>query len=450
MKQTLQIKLGQNLTMTPQLQQAIKLLQLSTKELATEIQEALDTNPLLETAEDDVPVETTWDNTYPTGTFTSSNPSQDKFDAISLKYAIKDLQEHLLWQMQLSPFSLQDQQIALTIIDAINDNGYLTISLTDVLDSLDISADDNTGIEEILAVLHRIQHFDPLGVGARSLQECLSIQLNTLDPNTTLLTAAKQLVQQHLELLAKKNYTKLRRKLKLTTAQLQQTVKLITSLTPNPGSSISNKTAAIIIPDVLVRREAHRWLVELNLESIPKLRINNYYSKILTNANSAANSQYLRKNMHEAKWLLKTIYNRNEILLKVASYIVEHQRGFLEYGAEAIKPLILTNVAANLNIHESTVSRITTNKFIHTPQGVYELKYFFSNHITTDGGECSATAIRALIKKLISTENNLQPLSDNKLVTLLAEHGINIARRTVAKYRDLLAIAPASQRKSLL
>lgn len=474
MKPTLQIKLGNQLTMTPQLQQAIKLLQLSSLELDVEIQAALESNPMLEKIEeveegasdslntdnessevvipDELPVDTVWEDIYEDSrinSLTSPSSSSETIDFESFKTSEKTLHEHLSWQLNLTPFTEQDRGIATTLIDAISDDGYLTLSLEEIRDSLGL--EEPVEINEIEAVLHRIQQFDPIGVGARNLQECMLVQLKTLPSSTPHLPIAMKLVEQYLDLLGQRNFSRLKSRLKLSQEALQSAIALITTLNPKPGSSVQPQEAEYIIPDVIVKKINNRWQVELNGDSAPNIRINTSYSSLIKRADNSRDNQFLKDQLTEARWFLKSIQNRNETLLKVASCIIEEQRHFLDYGEEAMKPLVLSDVANTIGLHESTVSRVTTRKYMHTPRGVFELKYFFSSHVTSSNGQdCSSTAIRAVIKKLIAHENPKKPLSDQKLADLLKEQGITVARRTIAKYREGMNIPPSNQRKKLV
>ncbi|MFM2486707.1 RNA polymerase factor sigma-54 [Celerinatantimonas yamalensis] len=488
MKAALQLRLGQQLTMTPQLQQAIRLLQLSTLDLQQEIQEALDANPLLEsdendlehdndtqhddnneaatettdssqietsesvtneTVSDDLPVDSTWDEIYSASSAPAA-PIPDDNEHVYQGETSESLQDHLLWQMRLTPFSETDQAIALAIIDAVDESGYLTSSCEQLLEGL--NGDEQTiGLDEIEAVIKRIQHFDPLGVASRSLQECLLLQLAQFAKDTPWLEEAKLLVGEHIDLLGNRDYRTLSRKTKLKEAQLADVMRLIQSLDPRPGSSINSSQAEYVIPDVSVKKYNGHWQVELNPDAVPKLRVNAQYAALSRNSRNSGDGQFIRTHLQEAKWFIKSLESRNETLLKVAKCIVSHQQAFFEYGDEAMKPMVLNDVAEAVEMHESTISRVTTQKYMHTPRGIYELKYFFSSHVSTEGGgECSSTAIRALIKKLVAAENPAKPLSDSKIADILADQGIQVARRTIAKYRESLAIPPSNQRKSLI
>jgi RNA polymerase sigma-54 factor len=304
---------------------------------------------------------------------------------------------------------------------------------------------------EVEAVLQRVQRFDPQGVGARTPAECLLLQLEALPAATPWLAEARLLVGQHLELLANHDFAALMRRLKVSREALQGIVSLIQSLNPHPGARLSNAAPQYVIPDVLVYRQRNIWRVELNTESTPKLRINARYAALTRRAGKNGDIACLKNHLQEARWFLKSLQNRNETLLKVATCIVERQREFLEQGDEHMKPLILRDIAEVLGMHESTISRVTTQKYMHTPRGIYELKYFFSSHVgTSDGGECSSTAIRAMIRKLIQAEDPGKPLSDDKIAKLLEAEGIQVARRTVAKYREAMTIPASSDRKRLV
>ena len=499
MKPSLVLKMGQQLTMTPQLQQAIRLLQLSTLDLQQEIQEALESNPMLERQEEgedfdnadpmadnvehaqaasapeqpdhqetaptvdsldegdwgeripnELPVDTSWEDIYQTSASSlPSNSDDDEWDFTTRTSAGESLQEHLLWQLNLAPMSDTDRLIAVTLIDCINNQGYLEESLEEVLEAFDPELDIE--LDEVEAVLHRIQQFEPAGVGARDLRECLLLQLRQLDSATPWLSEAKRLTSDYLDLLGSRDYNQLIRRLKLKEDELRHVIELIQSLNPRPCSQISANEPEYVVPDVIVRKHNERWLVELNQESMPRLRVNPQYAGFVRRADSSADNTFMRNQLQEARWFIKSLQSRNETLMKVASQIVEHQRGFLEYGDEAMKPLVLHDIAEAVGMHESTISRVTTQKFMHTPRGIYELKYFFSSHVSTsEGGECSSTAIRAIIKKLVTAENQKKPLSDSKIAGLLEAQGIQVARRTVAKYRESLGIAPSSERKRLI
>jgi RNA polymerase sigma-54 factor len=492
--------MGQQLTMTPQLQQAIRLLQLSTLDLQQEIQEALESNPMLERQEDgedfdnsdpmadsaeqngttpqdssnfqdstvavnntesaedgewhdripsELPVDTAWEDVYQTSASSLPSNDDDEWDFTTRTSAGESLQSHLLWQLNLVPMSDTDKLIGVTIIDCINDQGYLEESIDEIVESFDPELEIEA--DEVEAVLRRIQHFEPAGVGARDLSECLLLQLRQLPGNTPWLAEAQRLAGDHLDLLGGRDYSQLMRRMKLKEDELRQIIELIQSLNPRPGSQIEASEPEYVVPDVIVRKHNERWLVELNQEAVPRLRVNPQYAGFVKRADSSADNTFMRNQLQEARWFIKSLQSRNETLMKVATQIVEHQRGFLEYGDEAMKPLVLHDIAEAVGMHESTISRVTTQKFMHTPRGIYELKYFFSSHVSTsEGGECSSTAIRAIIKKLVAAENAKKPLSDSKIAGLLEAQGIQVARRTVAKYRESLGIAPSSERKRLM
>jgi RNA polymerase sigma-54 factor len=489
MKQSIQLRLGQHLTMTPQLQQAIRLLQLSTLELQLEVQGVLDSNLMLEVDEgeaptpaelaeearerstsetpdsgekevsaqsetipEDLPVDTNWEDTYDMGSTSYSAPAdsdnRDFFETHSGEG--QSLHEHLLWQLDLTPFTDLDHVIAEAIIDSINDDGYLTVSLEELHESLGLDPELEIGVEEIQAVLHRIQHFDPVGVGARDPAECLLIQLQQMDADVPWRKQAMELVGQHVNLLGNRDYNQIMRRMKLGESELQGILKLIQSLNPRPGSQITDSTPQYVVPDVFVLKNKGKWHVELNIEAAPKVRINSHYASLVRRADNSDDNAYLRNHLQEARWFLKSLQSRHETLLKVARCIVDRQRSFFEYGDEAMKPLVLRDIAEAVEMHESTISRVTTQKYMHTPRGIFEFKYFFSSHVgTDDGGECSATAIRAIIKKLVAAEKPTKPLSDSKIASLLADQGIRVARRTIAKYREAMAIPPSNERKRL-
>lgn len=513
MKQSLQLKLGQQLTMTPQLQQAIRLLQLSTLDLQTEIQEALESNPMLDVSEEgddgdhdlnksdnntqqqdpgterdsqatneqsearmeadsspslddnsepewnndiptDLAVDTSWDDIYqsgPSGTGLS-RPDNEDTDFESRRGTSESLQDYLTWQLNLTPMSDLDRAIAESIIDAVEPSGMLGQTVEDihqgiVRDFPDIEVDT----DEIVAVLRRVQQFDPPGVASRDVAECLRSQLLQAPVDSPAYNVALNLVENHLALLGARDYKQLMRKMKIKESELQDAIRLIQGLNPRPGETIGEDTTEYVVPDVFVKKEKDRWTVNLNPEIAPKLRINSNYASLVKRADSSSDNTFLRDNLQEARWFIKSLQSRNETLLKVATCIVERQQGFLELGPEAMKPMVLHDVAEMVGMHESTISRVTTQKYMHTPQGIFELKYFFSSHVSTEsGGECSSTAIRAIIKKLIAAENTRKPLSDSKITTILEEQGIQVARRTIAKYRESLGIAPSNERKRLV
>ncbi len=482
--------MSQQLTMTPQLQQAIRLLQLSTLDLQQEIQEALESNPMLERQEDgddfdgqdplaeggssvaapenldrdpesldadqwgeripsELPVDTAWEDIYQTSASSLPSSDDDDWDFTARTSSGESLQSHLLWQLNLTPMSDSDRLIALSIIDALSSDGYLEESLQDICDSFDPELDIE--LDEVEMVLHRVQQLEPLGIGARNLSECLLLQLAPLPDSTPWLQEARELCRSHLDLLGSRDYNQLMRRLSLKEDELRQVVELIQRLNPRPGSQIESEEPEYVVPDVIVRKHNERWLVELNPDAMPKLRVNPTYAGLVRRADTSADNTFMRNQLQEARWFIKSLLSRNETLMKVATEIVEQQRGFLEYGEEAMKPMVLHDIAEAIGMHESTISRVTTQKYMHTPRGIFELKYFFSSHVSTaEGGECSSTAIRAIIKKLVSAENPKKPLSDSKIAGLLEAQGIQVARRTIAKYRESLGIAPSSERKRLV
>ena len=469
MKQSLQLRLSQHLAMTPRLQQAIRLLQLSTMELHTEVQEALDSNLMLELDEDDaagagpeaeiapadipreLPVDSVWEDIYdsvPLGGAASTGEF-DGTDPVAHRAQTESLKDRLLWQVSLMRLGDTDRVIAAALIDAVDDDGYLTLTLEDIRHSLDPRREEVT-LERTEAVLRQVQALDPPGVAARSLQECLALQLGQLPADTEWRDAALALVAGHLPLLASKSYGQLMTALGLGRHELQCVIDLIRSLSPRPGAAVESSAPEYVIPDVLVRRENGAWRVELNRDAFPKVRINSRYASLIRRADNSADNHTLKSHLQEARWFIKSLANRSETLLKTATCIVERQKAFLEHGEEAMKPMVLADVAHAIGMHESTISRVTTRKYMLTPRGVLELKYFFSSHVRTDrGAEASSTAIRAVLRKLIASENSARPLSDQKLKEILSGQGIRIARRTVAKYREAMAIPSSTERKSL-
>lgn len=490
MKQSLQLKIGQQLTMTPQLQQAIRLLQLSTLDLQQEIHEFLESNPLLEMDDDDfndtsveentdkkdnetsansqnteearvesewtesipeeLSIDSSWDDTYQNSAAASEGQSYDNdFDFESRNAPSESIQDHLIWQLNLTPFSERDIEIAYSIIECVQPDGYLSISINDIWQGL-LPQLEELEEDEVVAVQHRLQCFDPVGVCSADLRECLLVQLQAYKDHP-LFKSTHNLINQHLALLGSRDFTQLSRKTKLKEEALKEVIALIQQLNPRPGSLIDQDDTDYVIPDVNVRKRNDIWQVELNNDALPPVRINKTYSSLANSSKKTEEVNYIKNSLQEAKWFLKSIQSRNETLLKVASCIVEKQIDFFELGEEAMKPMVLHDVAEEVGMHESTISRVTTQKYMHTPRGIFELKYFFSSHVSTDsGGECSSTAIRAMIKKLITDEPAKKPLSDNKLATALADQGIQVARRTVAKYREAMNIPPSNERKRLI
>jgi len=444
--------------MTPQLQQAIRLLQLPVLDLSAQIQEALEENVMLEMEDlPDVP-KTSAETTAEIETI----KAEDSWQTNSIgriqdggwngegrpitEFADQSgqtLREHLLWQLELENFTPREAVIGEALIDAINDDGYLIGDLQDTRESFEHDAD--IADEEIIRTLEKVQRLDPVGVGARSLAECIVLQLNQLDPETAGLRLAIRLANDHLDLVASQEFGELRRTLRTSEEELDYALVLVRSCNPKPGLAVSPVSAQYVIPDVFVRKIDQRWQVEVSASGIPRLSVNQQYAQILRGSGDHA---ALRSQLQEARWLVRSLEIRNETLMKVATCIVSRQQEFLEHGDEAMKPLVLRDVAESIGMHESTISRVTTNKYMHTPRGVFEFKYFFSSHLSTvDGDDQSSTAVRAKIRKLIGAENPAKPLSDSKIATMLAEEGINVARRTVAKYRESMKISSSSERK---
>lgn len=484
MKPSLQLRVSQSLTMTPQLQQAIRLLQLSSMELQTEIQDALESNMMLEVAEEegdneapefngvekatastdtdsgsgidnndipeDLPVDSEWEEIYDSSiNYTRKFEASDYNSFENQDNQEKTLRDHLLWQLNLTPTTDIDKAIAISIIDALDDDGYLTCSADDILQSLG-EDDSDVGLEEVEATIRLVQAMEPTGVAARDLRECLLLQLGQMPKDTPWYNEARELVDKYLDALGAHDFNQLIRRLKLDRVDLQKVIELIQTLNPRPGNEIQEAKTEYVIPDVYVKKKAGVWKVDLNNDATPQLRINASYANMIRRADNSNDNISLKAHLQEARWFIKSLQSRSETLLRVATAIVERQRAFLEYGEEAMKPLVLHDIAETLDMHESTISRVTTRKYMHTPRGIFELKYFFSSHVSTNyGGACSSTAIRALIKKLIHAETPDKPLSDSKIAVILKEQGINVARRTVAKYREAMSIPPSNERKRL-
>ncbi len=401
---------------------------------------------------DELPVDSAWEDIYESydGATSYSRGEDEDWDPYE-RYsgAGESLRDYLYWQMRLTPFNERELAMATAIIDAISESGYLSLSLEELCQG--VQNEFPVTLAEAEAVLKLIQHFDPQGVAARNPAECLLLQLEVLPEDTPWLADARRLVEHHLDMLADRDFNGLMRRLKVTREALQGIISLIQSLNPHPGARLSSDAPQYVTPDVLVYRQRQAWRVELNPENTPKLRINARYAALARRSAQSSDADCLKNHLQEARWFLKSLQNRNETLLKVATCIVERQRDFLEHGDEYMKPLILRDIAETLGMHESTISRVTTQKYMHTPRGIYELKYFFSSHVgTSDGGECSSTAIRAMIRKLIQAEDPGKPLSDDKIAKLLGTEGIQVARRTVAKYREAMTIPSSSDRKRLV
>jgi len=503
MKTSLQLKVAQQTTITPQLQQAIKLLQLSSIDLQQQIEQVLESNPLLEIDNDDyqnqdnstdlanlsetgltdlsqpdkessrinnelsdaepyewnddIPKDLSndcnWDDFYPYEDLTSSAKTQSlaqtSYDISQNKIVNQSLYEHLEWQLNLIPLSETDKTIGAAIIDAIDKNGFLSINITDIYDSL-TSDNSNIELDEVIAVLHRIQQLDPNGVGSCNLQECLLLQLQNFDDCTSELPLAKTIIKNHINQLGTHDYINIIRQTKTNEERLKIALNLIKTLNPKPGSVYDSNPTEYVTPDVIIIKKNEGWCVELNNDSLTRLKINTNYSSMVKRENNKTDNLYLKNNLLEAKWFIKSLHSRNDTLLKVSNCILDIQYDFFEQGVEHLKPLVLREIADMLGMHESTISRITTQKYMHTPRGLFELKYFFSSHISSSSGQdLSSTAIRSMIKKFITNENPQKPLSDNKLTQLLCCEGVNIARRTIAKYRESIGIPPSNERKSL-
>jgi RNA polymerase sigma-54 factor len=458
LKPSLQLKLGQSLTMTPQLQQAIRLLQLPILDLNAQIQEALEENIMLEmedlpdvpstSAETTAEVETIradelWqsrsaERIQDGGWNGEGRPMSEFADESG-----ETLQDHLLWQIEMEHFEPRQVLIGEAIVDSINDDGYLEAELDEILDSLD--EDPKVTEKEVEKTLTKVQRLDPIGVGARSLSECLILQLSQLDWKTPGLQLAIEIAGDHLDLVATRDYGELRRSLRTSEDDLHDALALIRGCNPRPGLAVSSTAAEYVIPDVFVRKVDDRWEVEISPTGVPRLSVNQQYARLLRGSGEHA---VLKTQLQEARWLIRSLEIRNETMMKVASSIVSRQTDFLEHGDEAMRPMVLRDIAEEIGMHESTISRVTTNKYMHTPRGVFEFKYFFSSHLSSDSGEDqSSTSVRAKIRKLISAENPAKPLSDSKITNLLKEEGISVARRTVAKYREAMNIPSSSERR---
>jgi RNA polymerase sigma-54 factor len=490
MKPGLQFRLNQQLALTPQLQQAIRLLQLSQLELAAELRQLAEANPLLEFAEDadleqeenatedefeaefqsslsgnnessassendeapdwteadistDQPID--FSSVNGSSSSSSSNNNRDEDGMEPQNAAAESLQEHLLWQLNLTPMDPRAKAIATVLIDALNTDGYLGEGLDAVLAALPPHL--KATLEEVENVRRQLQRFDPAGVGSVDLQDCLRAQLEQFDPATPHRELALKIVESELELLARNDMAKLARRLHASEEDTTAAAILIRSLDPRPGAAMDTTPVEYVAPDVYARKEGTRWRVVLNPDSQPKLSLNHHYCSLIAQARSD-DASWMRGQLQEARWLIKSLESRAETLLKVAEAIVRRQSAFLDYGPEAMQPLVLREVAEEVGMHESTISRVTTRKYIHTPRGTYELKYFFSSGVSTeDGGSASATAIQAMLRKLVDGEDPRKPLSDQALAEELHGKGIQVARRTVAKYREILRIPSSSERQ---
>jgi len=479
MKQTLQLKLSQHLTLTPQLQQSIRLLQLSTTELNQELEQFLADNPLLE-REDSAPEPTavllrpdgsaappeqsaaSTDEARPdegqtertssdldwfsdSGRGSGSRDEGDDDDFPQVAAVSPTLREHLLSQLRLLNLSDRDRDLVALLVEALDEAGYLTQPLEELAELLPDELDIEP--EELSIALKHLQHLEPTGVGARSPAECLELQLAAMPEDTPARATALAIVRQHLPLLATRDFVRLKRLLSCNDDDLRQAQRLVQTLNPWPGSAYTQTETRYIVPDVVVRKTKNVWVASLNPDAVPKLSINRMYADILQNNRGGGP---MSSQLQEARWLIKNVQQRFETILRVSQAIVDRQRHFFEHGEVAMRPLVLREIADTLGLHESTISRVTTQKFMLTPRGIFELKYFFGSHVSTDtGGACSATAIRALIKQLISAEDTKRPLSDSKIADILGQQGIVVARRTIAKYRESLHLPPVNQRKTL-
>lgn len=477
MKHSLQLKLGQHLTLTPQLQQSIRLLQLSTLELNQELEQMLQDNPLLEREEEDeasyttaeAPAHTAEAEAQSTETVLPDHAESEPVTALDDSdwndYSVASgddedndytqgsisgatLREHLLNQLIVSPLTLRDRTLVAALIDDLDDSGFLTQPLEDITASLQTELEELEP-EELDTALKHLQNMDPTGVGARNLAECLTLQLRALPPDTPARDAAMRLTTHYLDLLAARDVGKLKKMLGIDDAALRTARALILSLNPRPGAAFGADDTHYVIPDVYVRKVKGMWIASLNADAMPKLRVNRVYADILARHRESGGSQ-LASQLQEARWLIKNVQQRFDTILRVSQAIVDRQKQFFEHGEVAMRPLVLREIADAVELHESTISRVTTQKYMMTPRGLYELKYFFGSHVSTDsGGACSSTAIRALIKQLVAAESTKKPLSDGQLAEVLGQQGIVVARRTVAKYRESLQIPPANMRRAL-
>ncbi|HEY0685341.1 MAG TPA: RNA polymerase factor sigma-54 [Steroidobacter sp.] len=493
LKPALQLRLGQQLTMTPQLQQAIRLLQLPVLELQAQIREALETNVMLEAEDESGSLETgesalepqfesSFESSTPSSEASTASEHSDHNEGSEAREAeqpldiVEDqdwsdsqvtgpaespwsgdddhsqdfsdargetLQEHLTWQLEMSRLNEREMRIGAAIIDAINDDGYVIEPLDEIARNLQPEIVATTA--EVERVLKQVQAMDPAGVGARSVSECIELQLRQLDPDTPGRETALAIAASYLDQVAEQQYALLRRQLRVTEEELEYALVLVRACQPRPGSSVHSVPAEYIVPDVFVRRTERGWAVEINPASLPRIRVNQSYAGLI---GRSADHAMLRTQLQEARWLIRSLEIRNETLLKVARCIVQRQSAFLENGDEYMQPMILKDVAEAVQMHESTISRVTTNKYMHTHRGVFEFRYFFSSHVAaSDGTEMSSTAIRAKIRKLVAAEEPDKPLSDSRIADILSQEGVLVARRTVAKYREALGIPPSSERK---
>ncbi len=482
MKHSLQLKLSQHLTLTPQLQQSIRLLQLSTVELNQELERYLAENPLLERSDlgppdqaasppppngaspepesaapaeeqREEPPNLTDDHGFgdehsPTGSSQSRRDDDDREDFTQFAAAEPTLQEHLLSQVALTGLTERDKRLAAHIIGHLDEDGYLKSELEELRESAAAALDD-LEIEELSTALRHVQNLEPTGIGARDAAECLELQLRAMPAGTPHRETAITLVTRHLDVLAARDFNRLKRVLSISEDELREVRALILSLDPKPGRAFGSGDVRYVVPDVVVRKTGGKWIAQLNREAMPRLRINKMYADILQ-ASRENGGKHLSGQLQEARWLIKNVQQRFDTILRVTQSIVDRQKNFFEHGEVAMRPLVLREIAEAVGLHESTISRVTTQKYMLTPRGIFELKYFFGSHVSTDtGGACSATAIRALIKQLVAAEDGRKPLSDHRISDILAQQGIQVARRTVAKYREAMHIQPANLRKSI-
>jgi len=476
MKHSLQLKLSQHLTLTPQLQQSIRLLQLSTVELNQELERYLAENPLLERADlapdeasappqsdaapepqapapeerarEESSLEEQGFADEHSGTPSSRRDDDDREDFTQFAAAEPTLQDHLLQQVSLTGLTDRDKRLAEFIIGHLDEDGYFKSELEELRESIGQALPD-LEIEELSTALRHVQNMEPAGVGARDAAECLELQLRAMPATTPHLDVALTLVARHLDVLAARDFNRLKRVLSIDEDELREVRALILSLDPKPGRAFDTGDVRYVVPDVLVRKLGGRWLASLNRDAMPRLRINKMYADILQ-ASRENGGKHLSGQLQEARWLIKNVQQRFDTILRVTQAIVDRQKSFFEHGEVAMRPLVLREIAEAVSLHESTISRVTTQKYMLTPRGIFELKYFFGSHVSTDtGGACSATAIRALIKQLVAAEDGRKPLSDHRISDILAQQGIQVARRTVAKYREAMHIQPANLRKSI-
>ena len=471
MKASLQLRMSQQLTLTPQLQQSIRLLQLSTQDMQQEVARMLEENPMLELDEevafnpgeshveherveqerveqDDRGSESEDSATETMEWNAAPHSVDDENDDYPEQAALQaSMREYLYVQLSVSQFDRRDKLIIGMLIDALDENGYMTQDLVELAELL--PAELNITLDDLETALVQLQYLDQPGLGARNLGECLALQLKALPEDTPQRDLAIALVTQHLDLVAAHDFARIKKLLRCSDDVLRAAQNLIVSLNPKPGNTFDRSIADYVVPDVIVEKHKEKWRVRLNLDAMPKLRVNQMYANILQQRDEKSGSP-LAAQLQEASWLVKSLRQRFETILHVAQTIVERQGAFLEHGEIAMRPLVLREIADALELHESTVSRATTQKFMRTPRGIYEFKYFFGSGLVTEsGGICSSASIRELIKQLVSGEDACKPLTDGRMSEILAQQGIVVARRTIAKYREALHILPVNLRKSL-